>query len=205
MSEDRNLLSSLPGELEPPASLEDQVVGRLKDKRLLGPGAARVGHNWNMPFLAVACVSMLAIGVLLGRASLPGTAVPAGTLTGAETDVYALLLYENETYDAPEGAELRSRYSEYSRWVAEARQREQFITGEDLEVREGWLMHPASEGIKVEPATSLAEQAALSGMFFIRADNPEHALELARELPHLKHGGQVLVQKTLPTVSPPGG
>jgi hypothetical protein len=187
--------------MTPPDGLEDRVVEALEQRGLFGAPMLR-RPALRLALAAAAGVALLAFGITIGRFSVESQ-TPGGTLTGAETDVYALLLFENESYDAPAGAELMSRYSEYSHWVAQARERDQFITGEDLEVSEGWLIQPSQAGPQVEPATTIAENAPLSGVFFIRADNPDHALQLARELPHLMHGGKVLVQRTLPTTSPP--
>lgn len=201
MTQDDPLLSRLSRDLDPPADLEDRVVTALDERRLLG-GHRRHGSTRRLALAAAASVAILAIGVVLGRATAPSTA-PAGTLTGAETDVYALLLYENADYVPPTGAEAGTRYREYSLWVAEAYKREQFITGEDLEAERGWLLSPSGDGPRIESAATVEEAAPLSGIFFIRADGPEHALALARELPHLSHGGKVVVQKTVPTVTPP--
>lgn len=203
MTKDDNLLSNLRRDIAPPGDLEDRVVAALDERGLLDGGNRPGSVVWRPALAAAASIAILVVGVVLGRVTAPAT-VPAGTLTGAETDVYALLLYENPEYDPPTGAEAGTRYREYSQWVAEAYDRRQFITGEDLETSAGWLISPARNGPTVTPATTVAEGAPLSGIFFIRADGPEHALELARQLPHLAHGGKVVVQKTIPTISPPG-
>lgn len=198
-------LAKLDREIAPPVELEDRVVGELSRRGLIGDGHPEERLGWRSmraALAAAAAVAVLALGVLIGRVTQEPGAVP-GTLTGAENDLYALLLYETPGYDAPSAAEARSRYSEYSRWVGEAYQRDQFVTGEDLEVGEGWLIKPTPNGPVVESASAVAAGAPLSGIFFIRADSAEHALELARALPHLRHGGQVVVQKTIPTVEAP--
>lgn len=200
--------SLLPREMAPPDELENRVARSLLERGLIradDPAAARrIGWRAMRASLAMAaCVAFVAIGVVIGRTTIATGEQQLSPLTGAETDLYALLLYESEGYDRAVGAEALTRYGEYGRWIAEARERRQFVTGEDLEVSRGWLVGPANEGVVVEQATSIAGNAPLSGIFFIRAADPAAALELARELPHVRHGGQVLVQKTIPTDQPP--
>ncbi|MBT8078591.1 MAG: hypothetical protein KJO31_08425 [Gammaproteobacteria bacterium] len=199
---------TLPTEMQPPAGLEDRVVNALQERRLLDETTttARQHVGWRAvraSLAAAACVALVAVGFFLGKA-MENTVLPVTTtLTGGETDLYALLLYETDGYDRAIGAEAMQRYSEYSNWVAVARQRGQFVTGEDLEVDRGWLLVPSADGVEVERSTSIAANAPLSGMFLVRATDADDVLDLARELPHIKHGGQVLVQKTIPTDVPP--
>lgn len=175
-------------------------------------------------------LALVAFGVLIGREDLltfPGgsaaggeaaatasggleardrnaSGVLGGSLTGAENNLYALLLYETPGYDRPGASELHLRYDEYSEWVADASARDQFVTGEDLDVDRGWRVRPA-EGVLpvIEPTGAQAPAAPLSGVFFVRADTPEQALDLASSLPHVRHGGEVIVQRTIPTITPP--
>ncbi len=194
----------LPGDAAPPDDLEDRIVAALNERGLLHDAARSPGSRpgWRMmraSLATAACAALLAIGVLIGR----HTTEPPLSLTGAESDLYALLLFETDGYDAPSGAEAATRYGEYSRWVYDAVQRGQFVTGEDLVADSGWLLVPSPEGPTASKGVASAGGAPLSGIFFIRAESPEQALELARALPHLKHGGQVVVQKTIPTDTPP--
>ena len=200
---------ALPIETKPPAELEDRVVESLLRRNLIRPSSRQLAiapgaRVWGTLLKTAACFALVAMGVVIGRMSLAGGPTAPAALSGAETDLYAFLLYETAGYDRPLGDEARGRYQEYSRWVAEARQRGLFVAGEDLEVERGWLLPPAGGQAQIVNATSISADAPLSGIFFIRADDDEQALDLALELPHLRHGGRVLVQKTIPTDSPPG-
>lgn len=200
----------LAREMPPPPELEDRVVAALHRRGLLvgEGGGTGTGGPWLRlrPWAAAAAATLLLVaGAAAGRLSAPAATDPVApaALTGAATDLYALLLYETSGYsEDPAGqAEL---YSAYSAWVREAVVRDQFAGGEDLEVARGWVLESDPDGEEVTPGVSPEGGPALSGLFFIRADSHEQALELARELPHLRNGGQVVVQKTLPTASPPG-
>ncbi|MDX1503542.1 MAG: hypothetical protein R3325_14375 [Thermoanaerobaculia bacterium] len=194
-------LAALPLELDPPPGLEDRVAGSLAARGLL-PGADR--RRPGLPPLraalaAAASLALLALGFVAGRALAPrpaASAVPAG-----EPTRYALLLYETASYDPPQGREAVERYHEYSRWVGQARERGQFVGGEELSVERGWVIPPASS----TPRPGLAPEgsARLSGVFLITARDDAHALDLAASLPHLRHGGHVVVQEVVPTDRPP--
>lgn len=199
---------SLPTEIPPPASLEDRTVDLLRQRGLLEASrhhpAPSAGWRRLRASLAVAAgVAVLSLGVVIGRMSVLVNPAPGGVLTGAEQGLYALLLYETSGYDRPSGAESLARYGEYSKWIAMARNREQFVTGEDFDVRQGWLLAPTASGVEVQQRLKTDQSAPLSGVLFIRAESPESALQLAKTLPHIRHGGEVVVQKTIPTDVPP--
>ena len=199
-----------PLEIRPPASLEDRTVDLLRQRGLLERDARKASHAYawrgiRASFAVAACVALLALGVVLGRLSV-GSDAPAGSpLTGAATDLYALMLYETRGYDRPSDAEALVRYGEYGEWIAMARARGQFVAGEDLDVDHGWLLAPTGTGVEMRQRVQTDQSAALSGVLFVRADNHEQALELAAGLPHIRHGGEVVVQKTIPTDVPPAG
>ena len=198
---------SLAVEMEPPEALEQRTVDRLLERKLITRDAqkGRPYTGWHAvraSFAAAACIGLVALGVLIGRMT-DGTHVSPGVLTGAETDLYALLLYETDDYDRAEGAEALARFSEYSEWIATAREREQFVTGEDLEAHRGWLLVPTESGIDVSEYASIPQSAPLSGILFVRATSSSDAIDLAKNLPHLEHGGSVIVQKTIRTDIPP--
>lgn len=199
---------SLPTEIPPPASLEDRTVDLLRQRGLLeddrqGATSSTGWRSVRASFAIAACVAVLALGVVIGRMSAFAESTPAGTLTGAETDLYALMLYETSGYDRPSGSEAVVRYGEYGQWIALARERDQFVTGEDFDVQQGWLLAPTDTGVDVQQRLVTEQSAPLSGVLFIRADNPEAALQLAGTLPHIRHGGEVVVQKTIRTDIPP--
>lgn len=209
-----DLSKQLPRGVEPPPALEDRTVAALQARGLLAgaehdqseatPGGQPAGWRIMRYALATAAaLALIAFGVLIGRAGLD--AAPPGTLTGAESNLYALLLYETPGYDRPGAAQARARYDEYSRWVGEAYRREQFVTGEDLEVSTHWRLRPGAkpQPVSMPDVPGAGEPPPLSGIFFVRADDPAQVLELAQSLPHLRHGGEVVVQKTIPTTTPP--
>jgi hypothetical protein len=195
-------LEGLPLEIEPPEALESRVVRALVARDLVRAGGKtpRAGRLGWVAVAAALAVSLTA-AFLLGRATAARSAAPVPA-EGAAAQ-FALLLYETDTYDPAKGAEARARYDEYSRWVAEARRRRQFVTGEDLAVDDGFTLAPTHHEPAAAREVSAAPGAVLSGIFFITASDYDDALSLAESLPHLRHGGHVVVQRVIPTDVPP--
>lgn len=199
-------VDGLPLEIEPPAALEERVTARLLERGLIEPGARRrpetrlAARAW---LAAVAAALLVTIGFLAGRASdrLPATTPQPGA--GPAPVKYALLLYETEGFRPAERSELLARYREYGEWVAEARNRGQFVTGEDFRVDDGRVIEPSAAGPRVSPGLVPGTAGPLSGVFVVTARDYDQAVELATRLPHLSHGGQVIVQRIDPTEEPP--
>lgn len=189
---------SLPLEMDPPDELETRVVRALESRDLLRQRPAPVPSStprW------VALAAGLAAAFLLGRMSAPSPEADGTTPVPLQPAQYALVLYETDDFDRGPG-EARARYDAYSRWVAEARARGQFITGEDLSV-DGYSLSPSGSEILVDATAATSPGAVLSGVFLVTAPDDEGALELARALPHLRYGGRVAVQRVVPTDVPP--
>lgn len=196
-------LKDLQTAVPPPAALEDRVVASLHSQGLL----AAPQHSRLRPLLtAAACLLTLGLGFMMGSAAVPEQD-PDFSITNhvAQTQpdkqVYALLMYETEKFRSPQSIiESQEEYTAYSKWVSQAYAQEMFITGEAFDMQTGWLLD--GDGV-IAGVNQPGGQGALSGMFFLRADNLEQALELARALPHLQQGGQVVVMATQRTDLPP--
>lgn len=198
-----DFLDALQQEITPPSHLQGRVVSALKREGLLPEEQKQpLSMAWlslRVTLAAAACLFVFTAGVLLGRSDNVAIDSALSSLIGNETDLYAVLLYETQDYSVAGPEEELGLYQEYNRWIAQAREREQFVTGEDLEVDRGWLVAPAAESPRIEPATAIAANAPLSGIFFLRANSDDEVLSLVQEIPHVRFGGQVLVQKTIPT------
>ncbi len=153
--------------IEPPPHLEDRVVERLRERRLLeeeparGPTGARVA--WAASILAA---FLLGLGI---RGE--GSALRAN---------YLLLL---DRAPGPElsAAQIEQRVAEYGAWAQQLRDEgvlvaaERLVPGEEL----------------FGPGESVASP---SGIFLFRAGNEDEARSAASACPHLRHGGTVSLQ-----------
>ena len=96
-----------------------------------------------------------------------------------------MLLYEDEGFDRsqPESALVK----EYSAWAGGLAQAGELVGGEKL-----------GSSVAVEPA-SAAALGDFTGFFIVAVPNDSAARELARESPHVRHGGRVVVRRIDPT------
>ncbi len=198
-------LDRLPSEMEPPPGLEARVTGALVERGLIAGSRLSGPPQWVRASLAAAAsLLLLTVGFWVGRLGSTGAETgERGVAAVAQGSRYALLLYETEGFQRATGAELLTRYHEYSEWVARARQRNQFVTGEDLAVDRGRVIAPDAGAAAVTTGARLASGAALSGVFLITARDYSEAVDLAVSLPHLTHGGHVVVQEVIPTDQAP--
>lgn len=167
----------------PPADLEEAVVDALAARgRIAGSGGGggdvRVPRRRALGWAALAAAACLA-AFLAGRAISDRG---AGVEPTARMGTYMILLYEDASYRAPATPEARAaRVREYAAWAADLRERGIEIRGEELD--------PA--GAPEGPA------GVLSGFFLLEAPSAEAAEEIARTVPHLRHGGTVVVRRVV--------
>jgi hypothetical protein len=168
--------------VEPPAALEERVVGTLRARGLLRAGAAvprRASARWLAWPVALAAGVLLFIGgFAMGRRPAPSS------LTGMTQ--YTLLLYEGPEFNTS-GATEPELVKEYSAWAGELAGRGRLVSGEKLG-SEHWTL-----------GADRATHPAPTGFFIIAARDQGEALAIARTCPHLRYGGTVSVRPIEPT------
>lgn len=128
----------------------------------------------------LAAAALVALSFGLGRWSGGRPAAPAGDGGGR----YLLILHESPELDAgasPE--EMQAVVAEYSSWARGLGA--ELVSGEKL-APERWVLRPG-EGT----AGDDVPDDVIGGFFLIRARGPERAREIARDCPHLEHGGWI--------------
>ena len=172
-----SLRDHLPSHQAPP-QLRYRVRGSLAARGAARPPLMR----WTA--LAAAAGLFFTFGIATGRATAEQTvATPAATPAPTPHATYALLLYGGHETDAePKGA----RAQEYGRWASELKGA-RFVSGEELSDVVGEYTSKASR------PTSSSEQVA--GFFLIDAPDDATATAVAKDCPHLKYGGRVVLQK----------
>lgn len=172
----------------PSATLEDRVVDELKARQLIKSKPAGAA-NMKMQYAINAAIAVVAvaIGLVLGQRfdAAPG---PAAEVTGHQ---YVMLLYEDETYDAPAPGKMEERIGEYSQWAREVAATGKYVTGKKL-TDDSLLLLPDGTRSNVTPA---AEQGVLEGYFIITATDIEEAASIAESCPHLRYGGAVSLRR----------
>lgn len=174
------LVAALPQELGPRPEVENRIVGALRDRGLIRTAAVRARI---MPRLAAAAagLALLAVGFAAGRG-----VTPPADLASAEPR-FALLLLRGSEQPLQNPEEEAGRVAEYGSWAGRLAEAGRFVTGEKLENQGEQLGAPGGA------ARSVPEDE-VQGFFIISAKNFEDALAIARQCPHLRYGGTVLVR-----------
>jgi hypothetical protein len=192
-----------------PASGSASRVERLVDarSRQVASGAPNAPRWFTLPRTATAAASlaaMLVVGMLIGRLVWSGrqdTTTP-GPVAGATApkEKYILLLHgpararpTTAAEAAADSASERALVAEYAAWAGQLAARGSLVAGEKL--ADEPLTMLASKGVVDVPRFTADE---LGGFFIIQADSAE-AYRIARDCPHLKHGGTVQLRRIDPT------
>lgn len=173
-------LSALHTDMNPPPDLEARVLAALA----LQPGRPEPVRSWVRPLLAAAAaVLVFSAGHAVGRRG--------GAEPNAEPQ-FMLLLYEDASYDAPASGRESERVAEYGAWAATVSESGLTIDGDEL--LEGGVTLTGSGGYaSVEQGIPLTTVGRLTGYFIVNGTDLDEAVGIARETPHLRHGGRVAV------------
>lgn len=158
-------LRSLRRDVDPPPDLERQTLAAVRASR----------PRRRTTFLAAAAVATAFLaGLVIGRWTAAAPEVAPG---------YALFLEEGEAYRQPGPEGVAVRVAEYRAW-AEALDREGRL------VLAGQLH---DEGLRI-PRDTTDGDVRITGLFVVDAESTEAAATMARESPHVRYGGTVLVR-----------
>jgi len=163
-------MRDLPRELPPPPAMRLRVLNALRSRGLVA-GSGR--QRW---LTAAAATIAFVAGLSIGRTTTPADPLAAG----AGATRFALLLFEPSSFDTTASHDALA--AEYGQWAASLGA--QFVSGDAL----GDSRTLGGDAPAVEP----------TGFFIITAANYDAAVAVARECPHLRHGGVVSV-RTVPT------
>jgi hypothetical protein len=150
---------------------------------------------------SLAVAASLAIGILIGqRSTSPSTPTASNASASAPKTRYLLLLHgpaqtppqtaEQSAADSIAGAAI---VAEYKAWAMRLRDSGALVAAEKLAANPVTML--TASGATEMPRGTADE---LGGFFLIQADSAE-AYRIARECPHLRHGGTVQVRRIQPT------
>lgn len=188
---DNERFRALPREIPPPPELEERIVAELRGRGLVRPPARR--RRLGSPHLkwAATLAAMFVAGWLLGRGTAPHQA--ADPWNGKMP--YLLLLYEPRPLSGGTYPEL---VAEYRGWARKMAQEGRLLHVERLG-RLGRRVAPA--GFENQPPGLLPERPVPfgapydgpTGYFLLLASDLAEAEALARQCPHIDHGGEIAV------------
>jgi hypothetical protein len=184
-------------------------VERMIDARTRQAGAGAVPTRASpVPRVALTAIALAAsvlIGVVLGRGSAapsngPMRDVSPVASTATSKEKYVLLLHgparnRGTAADAAaDSATERALVAEYSAWAGQLAAQGSLVAGEKL-ADEPLTMLVANGTVSVPRFTA----DELGGFFIIQAADSAEAYRIARDCPHLRHGGTVQVRRIEPT------
>lgn len=179
-------LGRLYADRRPPRELEDRVMQAVRSENALVTGARRPStprSGRRRVGLIAAGLGLFLAGSLVGRA----TKVTAGPeFETAAGQPFMLLLWEDDGFSAgPSG----SVAAEYAAWAEGIARTGTPISGDEL--------GPALTVGSPEDADEPVSGPRIGGYFFVHADDAESAALLARNHPHVAHGGWIEVAPIL--------
>ena len=176
-------LKTLTMQAAPAPALEDRVVAALRKQ-----GRIRTARpNW-MRWAAAAAMA----GVLFAAGWLAGGRQM--TLSGETRMPEYLLLLRSGTMVEGSTTDEAARVREYGAWAGDLHRRGLLVSAEKLSDEAQVLSASAmTEG------TAATSENAVRGFFLIRSSSTEEALRIARECPHLRHGGTIEVRPIVVT------
>ncbi len=182
LDDDEGAVGGLSAEETPPAGLEDRLVERLRLEGRLGGRGRRWTSSAVAAVVALLCVSG---GWFLGRRA------PAAAPALDARPLYLLLLYEDAGFETDAAREAQ-RVAEYSRWAGRLAESGALVSAEKLKDEATTLR--ASVPDRQDVVSSEMPGGRLAGFFLVRAASDGEARRIARECPHLGHGGRVVVR-----------
>jgi len=178
------LLSALPANEAPPAFLEERIVARLRDAKMIR--TSRLGRFRGYPALLAAIPLSLVtffVGALTGSRSAVATpAQPAGYLL--------IVRAANPQFEPKNTQQEMQRFTEYSAWARDLQKRGLLVGGEKLK-DELNVLTTGGDGLKINESRANINEGGVAGYFLLASGDYERALSIARTCPHLKHGGAV--------------
>ena len=212
----RELWTELGALTAPAASGSAARVERMIDARsrqLSNSGSAAPPRASPLPRAAITAIGLAAsllVGVMLGRGSGGGSGntaaapiTPGGTPTATSTvakERYVLLLHgparnrSTAADAAADSANEQALVAEYSAWAGRLAGEGKLLAGEKL--ADDPLTMLVSNGTREVPRYTADE---VGGFFIIQAADSAEAYAIARECPHLKHGGTIQLRRIEPT------
>jgi hypothetical protein len=173
-------MTDIERETPPPPELKGRVVGTLRQRGLL----RRAGMIPLLSRMAAAAVLFLG-GLAAGRASAPDSITP----TIQYQQQYLLTLYEDSTFSPR--SPISDLVREYGAWADSLRGLGRLVIGEKLGAGPGTVV---SEELEDHPE-SMGAMGSAEGVFVIAAASEEEALAIARSMPHLRHGGRIVLRR----------
>ncbi|HVG28540.1 MAG TPA: YciI family protein [Pyrinomonadaceae bacterium] len=186
--EESRAFAGLRREATPPASLEERVVGSLKEAGLIRPRRASL---MGAPAVAAAVAASLALFVLGVAAGARLFAEPGEK---AQAPEFMLVLRALPAREEGTREDEMRRVREYSAWAGELRRSGLLVGGEKLE-DDARVLRDVGGRVAVSEGHAQVPGESIAGYFLIQARDYQHAVTIAEGCPHVRHGGSIEVRR----------
>lgn len=176
---------SLAGGVEPPPALKQRVLHTLRARGMVAPPSRPSRTFTRILVYAAAALILFTSGAIVGGRRLASAADPRPR--------FALFLYEDDAFRPT--VSHRALVAEYSAWADSLRRQDALVLGEELDPDAAAVLVGFGSGVTVSPGDVETAAGRLAGLFIVRASTGEEAVALARQCPHLKYGGRVLLRR----------
>jgi hypothetical protein len=187
------------------ASRVERMISARSSQAGGSVASSRAGALPKVALSAIALAASVLIGVMIGRgsgAAQTGSAIQTGAVpsTAPAKERYVLLLHGparsrgTAAQAAADSASERALVAEYAAWAGRLAGEGSLLAGEKL-ADDPLTMLVANGTVEVPRYTA----DELGGFFIIQVADSAEAYRIARDCPHLKHGGTVQVRRIEPT------
>ncbi len=173
-------VKALEHTMAPPSDLEDRVIARLKNEKLIRSG------NTARSFLKVSLVAAAMAAIFCSGIVFHSWLTSLTIKVSMSEKTYMLFLREGAEFRQPRTeSELRARVEAYRKWAVDLRKKGVPITGTKLR-DEATLLNVS--GLETQ----------IGGYFLVDAATYQEAIAIAKSCPHLNYGGAIEVRPIHP-------
>lgn len=183
-------LSKLSKEKLPPHHVEMRTLEALRESQLIRVSFfQRHSRPLLISFVVLVSITFFGLGILLGQRWKSVASI-------AQTESQFMLLLRNSAQagQPASATERLQRVKEYSSWAGNMRDQGLLRQGEKLK-DEAETLQVMDNQLVVTPSTTEADRNAVAGFFIINARDYQHAVDIARNCPHLKYGGAIEIRQ----------
>ena len=181
--------------------IERLIDARGQGSALPAPLPYPISRATRITAATIGIAALVLVGVVVGRRTTADRAAPAVAGVAVPKERYVLLLHgpartapASAAQAAADSVADQALVSEYRAWAGGLRNSGSLVLGEKLADDPVTLLAASGE-------TQLPHNTAdeLGGFFLIQVADSAEAFRIARDCPHLRHGGTIQVRKIEPT------
>ncbi|WP_262246719.1 YciI family protein [Parapedobacter soli] len=114
---------------------------------------------------------------------------------------YLLVIHRDLTSDQPRptAEQMKSALKPYQHWVATIADQNKLVAPPKRWDTDGRVIQAKADGLAISEGPLATGDRSIGGLFLVKADNYEDAVELAKACPIIQYGAVVEVRMAVPT------